>query len=437
MSSPLGRLLSDPNRTQRQKLELLRTTWRGELEGLDDARLHEALRVIRKALNSKKLRTQVDELIGALRRDGAEGKAPLPKREQAPAPVVAAADPKPPDADRNPELEARLAADPRDRASCLVYRDWLEGRGFVEDGRVMLGPLADCEDMLDELEWRDGFIRAARVRYTSERFNGQRPEVSVEQALEWLLDNPGPGRLIERLTIGLVRHDDNEYAGVCRVIGARLRPALTELTLGDFEREECELNWASISDASPLWAAVPRLRKLYLRAGSMGIEGIDLPQLRELETETGGMPPQALAAIAHADWPKLERLSLQIGCGSQGAATEVALVEPLLAGAKLPALRHLGLCNCEFTDELCERLASAAILPQLRSLDLSMGTMTLAGVQALLRTPGAFAHLERIDVEDNYLPDEAAQALAGLGPTINFGMQRDDEGGGLYASAYE
>jgi hypothetical protein len=316
-----------------------------------------------------------------------------------------------------------------------VYRDWLESQGFVDDGRVTLGPLGECEDMLD-VEWQHGFIRAARLRYPMERFNGERPEVPIAQALEWLLDDPGPGRFVARLTIGLVRHDANDYAGVCQVIGARLRPALHELELGDFDRDECELNWSSIVTLPRLWASIPRLRKLYLRAGSMQLDGIDLPELRELETVTGGMPPEALAAVANANWPKLEWLSLQVGLAHQNAATDVTLVEPLLAGTKLPALTHLGLCNCEFTDELCERLASAPILPQLRSLNLSMGTMSIAGVQALLRTPKAFAHLDQICVDDNYLPDEAQALLETLGPAIVFCWQRDVEGH-RYASAYE
>lgn len=437
MSSLLDRLLSDPNRSQREKLDLLRTNWRAELERLDDEALLDSLRAIRKGLNSKRLRTHVDAFIGALRRDGADGSAPLPEPARVDAPSITPADGEPPNPHRNADFEAKLAADPRDAATYLVYRDWLEGQGFVHEGRVTLGPLRDCEDMLDELEWRQGFIRAATVRYTSARFNGERPDVGIEQVLEWLLDDPGPGRFLERLTIGLARHDDNDYTRVCQIIGARLRPALLELMIGDFSYEECELNWSSIHDASRLWRALPRLRKLHLRAGSMGLDGIDLPQLRELETTTGGLASEPLSAIANANWPELERLSLQIGRADQDAATDIELVEPLLAGTKLPMLRHLGLCNCEFTDELCEQLGTARILPQLRSLDLSMGTMSMDGVQALLRRREAFAKLERIDVDDNYLPEQARALLESLGPTIDFGSQRVDAGAGRYASAYE
>lgn len=337
----------------------------------------------------------------------------------------------------NAELEASLLASPQDGQTWQIYRDWLEGRGLVSDCRVSLGRLAECDDMLTAVEWRHGFIRSARVSYTYERFNNERPQVSIEQALGALLDDPGPGRLIERLIIGLALHDDNDYSGVCKAIGAHLRPCLTELEIGDFGYEECELNWSTIGDASTLWPAVPNLRSLWLRAGAMQLGDIVLPELRTFETVTGGMPKEALRSIAHANWPKLERLQLQIGASGQGAATDVALVEPILAGTGLPALTHLGLTNCEFTDELCERLGSAPIVRQLRHLDLSMGTMSLAGARALVRHAQRLAHLDSLVVDDNYLPDEARELLACFGPALEFGGQREEGRYGRFASAFE
>lgn len=52
-----------------------------------------------------------------------------------------------------------------------------------------------------------GHLRALQQRAT---------QVSIEQVLGALLDDPGPGRLIERLIIGLALHDDNDDSGVCR-----------------------------------------------------------------------------------------------------------------------------------------------------------------------------------------------------------------------------
>ena len=308
---------------------------------------------------------------------------------------------------------------------------------MVEDGRVKLGVLADADDMLSEVEWHCGFIRKARLSYSYERFNDERPELELDDALRALLDEPGPGRFVQDLTLGLARHDDNDYSAACAAIGARPRVALETLRIGDFTRDECELNWTSIADASPLWPALPRLRELTLRAGAMGLVGIDLPQLRRLMIVTGGLSAASLDAIAKADWPELRELFVQVGASGENAATDVSLVAPLLSGERLPKLEHLGIMNCEFTDELCVRLPSAPILPRLRSLDLSMGTMSMRGVEALCRQPQAFAHLESIDVDDNYLPPEARARLEQLDCRIHFGHQRHDEGYGRYASAIE
>lgn len=438
----LADLLSDPNRTQREKLEILRVAWRGELERLDEGGLYDALRSIDEAITSKKLRTEVLLLIAELRRDGAAGSAPLPEREAKPS-ASAGSGPATGSASerseiRNIELEERLAAAPRDYQTWQVYRDWLESRGLTHEGKLALGRLAECDDMLSEVEWRHGFIRRARLRYTFARFNRERPQLALALPLAWLLDEPGPGRLIESLTIGLARHDENHYGEVCAAIGARLRPCLAELAIGDFDYEECELNWSTLGDASPLWPALPNLRSLWLRAGNMVTLGdIVLPELRRFETVTGGLSAAALRSIAAATWPKLERLHLQIGRADEGAASDVELVAPILAATGLPALVELGLTNCEFTDELCERLVAAPIVRQLRRLDLSMGTMGIEGARALAEHPQAFAHLEQIVVDDNYLPDEARGLLAPFGPALVFGSQRAEGDYGRYASAIE
>ncbi len=50
---------------------------------------------------------------------------------------------------------------------------------------------------------------------------------------------------------------------------------------------------------------------------------------------------------------------------------------------RLPKLTALGIRNCNFTAELCRRLVRAPIVPQLRRIDLSKGTMTDAGAAVL------------------------------------------------------
>ncbi len=429
--------------SQRERLAILVSEWTPAFEAMDDDELLRSLRLVRKTINSKKLKAACVELIGKLRRDGLSGAAKLPKPTPTPTPtptLETSAETNPsmqaPDPNRNLELEALIAANPRAREPYLVYGDWLEERGLRANGRIKLGPLDDCQDMLSETNWHLGFLRKARLRYTLGRFNGEAANVTIEQALEWLLENPGPGRFLADLTVGLVRHDDNNYGGVCRVIGSRSRPALERLFLGDFEYSECELNWSDIEDASPMWAALPRLRSLTLRGGSMTLGDIVLPELLSFTTVSGGMSGAALASIASASWPKLEKMSLQVG---PEGASDAALVDPILNGTGLPELRHLGLTNCNFTAEICTKLANSKILPQLKTLDLSMGTMGPESARLLHENRGAFAHLDQIDVADNYLSDDSTTLLAGICKSVIVGDQRDDDEGpsARYASTFE
>ncbi len=432
--------------TQREKLRLLEQEWKAALASWSDDELLRALHAIRKAINSKKLIGPRNLFIGELRRDGKGGGDDLPALPR-PAPVLESSIEMPPETVagapigvHNLALEAALLANPADRDTYLVYRDWLEERGLVENGTLVLGPLADLGDMLTEVEWEGGFIRSARLASNLDRFNGPRQEdIRVEDALGWLLDDPGPGRFIHKLVIGLVRPDDNHYQGVCEILGRLARPTLRSLSLGDFGYEECELNWSTI-DARSLWPGLPRLEELTLRSGGFSLGDIVLPALRRFELLTGGLDAEAASDIARAHWPQLSSMSLQFGPAQEGQATnDPEVVQPILDAVGLPALRHLGITNCDFTDAICERLVDSKILPQLQTLDLSMGTLSATGASVLLQHRAHFAHLRELDVNDNFLPDTARDALATLGPLIHFGTQRSDGGdpSRRYASAYE
>jgi len=369
-------------------------------------------------------------------------------------------------------LEAAIAADPDAREGYLVLGDWLQERGDPRGELIaigaelakspfdaamqrnhaahlaahpeLLGPLQGCLDVVTELDWYCGFIRGCRVAYTKDRFNAPSParrkpgdleDVAIADVIGWLLDDPAPGRFLQHLVVGLVRQDANQYDTITEVLARRPRPTLRSLTLGDFARDECELNWSDLGDLSRLWAAVPELERLVLRGGTMGLGGIQLPVLQELTTITGGLDAGSARAIADAEWPALTKLSLQYGPESDAGFDAIA---PLLAGAHLPRLRHLGITNFGDTDAVCEALPRAAILPRLAVLDLSMGTMSEAGLAALLRDAGKLAHLERIELDDNYLPATARARLAAVLPNVRFGTQRElDDGEQRHASAFE
>jgi hypothetical protein len=102
-------------------------------------------------------------------------------------------------------------------------------------------------------------------------------------------------------------------------------------------------------------------------------------------------------------------------------------VELLLGRTDLPALRHLGLMNSELADQLPAALARSKLLPQLRELDLSMGTMTDEGARAIAQHRDAFKHLEKLNVSLNYLSKGGVATLKGAARTLVAGTQRADE----------
>ncbi|HXU04633.1 MAG TPA: molybdenum metabolism regulator, partial [Polyangia bacterium] len=141
--------------------------------------------------------------------------------------------------------------------------------------------------------------------------------------------------------------------------------------------------------------------------------------------------------VAKARWPKLESLSLYFGNERYGASGGVKDLAPILDGRGLPALRDLGLCNGEFADELAGVLGRSAVLRQLRVLDLSKGTLSDEGARSLLASAPAFAHLERIDLDENFLSDEMVEAVATLCPDVRTSYQREGDEDDRYASVGE
>jgi len=453
--------LADASRSQREKLAQLQEHV-ATIRALFDDDHARVLREVKKRLNSPKLAADVATLVAALADRTANPRPPAPAPEPAPAAPPASAPPAAID-ETGARLEAEIAADPEAQSGYLVYGDWLASRGdprgeLVTIGHALaknphhkamldahrahlaahaarlLGPLADCQDLVTEQDWHMGFLRACRVAYTMDRFNDG-PEVAIEDVIGWLVDDPAPARFLQKLTVGIVRHDGNSYEGVARVLARRSRPALRRLFFGDFTYEETELNWSSIGDVGALWPMLPELRVLCLRSGTMQLGPIDLPRLEALEIVTGGLDPDSARHIARATWPELAIMSLMFGPGHRGAASDVALVEPLLAGTRLPKLRYLAIKNCDFTDELATLLPHAAVLPQLEALDLSQGTLSDAGVRALAAHRDKLAHLYLV-VDENFLTTPGIDLLRTLVARLESGEQRNPNRG-RYAAMYE
>ena len=240
-------------------------------------------------------------------------------------------------------------------------------------------------------------------------------------------------RFLRELTIGVgVVEDENNYEDTNAVVAELgVPPALRVLYFADFSTEESEISWSHLGDVSVWLRGASGLRELKLRGGSMQLGALDLPELRRFSVVTGGFTAENIRDVAKARWPKLESLSLYFGDDNYGASGGVDDLRTILEGRGLPALRELGLCNSEFADQLAVLLGKIAVLRQLRVLDLSQGTLSDEGARALLASAPAFAHLERIDLTENFLGDEMVAAVAKLCPDVRAEGQREGyESGG-------
>jgi len=157
----------------------------------------------------------------------------------------------------------------------------------------------------------------------------------------------------------------------------------------------------------------------------MELGKIDLPECRELYIETGGLTRKNLTAICNASWPKLETLSIWFGDDNYGGNCRVADVAPILDGKKFPRVKHLGLKNSQWGDELAPALLASKILPRLETLDVSMSHLTIAGIRTYSAAADRLRHLQSIDLSMCLLDAEALKLAKKLGKNVDVDRQGD------------
>ena len=357
----------------------------------------------------------------------------------------------------NKELEAAILRAPDVADGYLVYGDWLQAEGDPRGEFIALQHalsqakgaeatalkkkvatlLKKHQDLLLgtslatmlggktlTLEWQLGFIRSARVAAAG---YDEDPEFEIDETLAMLLAHPS-ARFLQELTLGLADSEgENEYGDLIRLIAKSAPKTVRKVFIGDFVfPDDTEISWTHVGNVAPLYKALPQLRSLHLRGGEVSLGKMDLPELREFTLESGGLDRGSVKSIAAANWPKLERMEVWFGSENYGAGGEVKHLQPILDATGLPELRHLGLCNAEFTNELVAVLPKSKVLKQLETLDLSRGTLTDSGAEVLLANAAAFKHLKCLDVTRNLLSTKAAKSLAKLCADVVLGHQRRD-----------
>lgn len=224
--------------------------------------------------------------------------------------------------------------------------------------------------------------------------------------------------------------ENSSAAVVEALVSARKRlPLLKAICLGDIISEECEVSWIEQSDVSPLFNAFPELEVFQVRGGNRLDLGTlqNLPHLKTLIVQAGGLPREVVREIAGANLPELERLEVFFGSPNYGGNATAADLAPLLAGERFPKLKYLGLRNSESADEIAKAVAQAPIMNRLEVLDMSLGILTDDGAQALLDSP-LVRKLKKLDLHFHFCSEQMMDKLKALPIEVDVSDPNKDEG---------
>ncbi|MBL8677692.1 MAG: STM4015 family protein [Myxococcales bacterium] len=203
--------------------------------------------------------------------------------------------------------------------------------------------------------------------------------------------------------------------------------SLRAVFLGEITYEEQEISWIHVGNPGKILDAYPALECLRVRGTEeFTFKCAPHSALRTLTIESGGLNKKALKGVLSSSFEGLESLELWLGSEDYGADHRIDDLMPLLSGRLFPKLRHLGLRNCQYTDEIAVAIADAPVLKNLTSLDLSMGTLGDAGANALAGSP-LVAKLESLDVSHHYMSTAVAKKLSAIGPKVVAKDRVEDE----------
>ncbi len=190
---------------------------------------------------------------------------------------------------------------------------------------------------------------------------------------------------------------------------------IDSLFIGDMDYECCEVSWIMQGDYSRLWAAMPQLRSLTIKGSTdLALGKISHENLEELTIICGGLPEDVLMAIQEAHLPNLRKLLLYLGIDNYGFDGDADRIRTFLEKSDFPKLVYLGLTDSEIQDELAEVVLESKYISRIRTLDLSMGSLTDKGGELLLTKLPSYPNIEVLDVHYHYLSDEMVRKLEDL-----------------------
>lgn len=210
---------------------------------------------------------------------------------------------------------------------------------------------------------------------------------------------------------------------------------ISRMFIGDMDYEECEVSWIEQGDYSNLLKALPNLKSLTIKGSNeLSLGNIDHNNLEELEIICGGLPTSVIKQIASARLPKLKKLNLYFGVedyGFDGTSDDIASI---LKADYIKNLTYLGLGDSEIQDEIVEKVVESKNLYNIKTLDLSNGTLTDKGGQMILDNISMFKGLDKLDLTYHYLSEEMMQNLrnTGINVILDEANEPDEYDGEVY-----
>ncbi len=279
----------------------------------------------------------------------------------------------------------------------------------------------------DDYGIKDPKSEAYRISLSYEEYNDD--GLYWEDKLDRFLEHARSGSA-EAIVVGAwedVGSQDSEFIVELLVDRKDQLPNLKALFFGDIIMEESECSWIEHGDMAPLLEAFPKLSHFAVRGGgSLSLGVLNHNNLRALIIQSGGLPQAVVNEIASAKLPKLEHLELWLGEDNYGGDCSADDLQPLVSETLFPNLIYLGLKNSEIQDDIAILVANSPVMDKIKVLDLSMGTLTDKGAEALLASPKV-RRLEYLDLHHHYLSTDVVKRILALGIPVNLNERQKEE----------
>ena len=104
-------------------------------------------------------------------------------------------------------------------------------------------------------------------------------------------------------------------------------------------------------------------------------------------------------------------------------------LQQILSGKLFPKLNYLGLRNCQYVDDIAGVIVNSPIIERIETLDLSLGTLTDTGGEALLGLPTG-GSLKKVNLHHHFMTAAVSKKLKALKLTVDVSGQNEMEDDG-------